>query len=114
MGNLIFVGIIAAGVVFLFVLLLRSMRAGLIKSLDDQGVITKGGRFYPWTDLQRIEFQMLEHQVVKTKKIQAVHFYFSNGKASAGYIMKNIGEVIRKADEMKVPKSEKVVGTYVQ
>ncbi|HEX5036761.1 MAG TPA: hypothetical protein VFX30_06350, partial [bacterium] len=87
---------------------------GLIKTFDDKGLTTKAGRFYPWTDLQRIEFQMLEHRVAKTKKVQAVHFYFSNGKASAGYIMKNIDQVIRKADELKVPKSEKVVGVYVR
>jgi hypothetical protein len=114
MAQLIVVCIIAAGVIALFVLLLKSMRGPLIKTIDEKGLTTNAGRFYPWGDLQRIEFNMLEHRVAKTKKIQSVHFYFTNGKASAGYIMKNIDAVIQKAEQLQVPKTEKVVGLYVR
>ena len=114
MGQLIFVCVVAAGVIALFILFLKSTRASLIKTIDEKGLTTNSGSFYPWGDLQRIEFNMLEHRVAKTKKVQSVHFYFVNGKASAGYIMKNIGAVIQKAEQLQVPKSEKVVGIYVR
>ena len=114
MGQLIAVIIIAAVILSLFILLLKSMRGGLIETMNDQGLTTKSGKFYAWPDLQRIEFNVMTHRVSPEKKVQAVHFYFKNGKASAGYIMKNIQSVIQKANEMQVPKSEKVVGMYVR
>jgi len=114
MGSLIVVLVIAGAVITLFVLLLKSTRGGLIESMNDQGLTTKSGKFYPWTDLERIEFNLLKHRVADTKKVQAVHFYFKNGKASAGYIMKNIQSVIQKANELQVPKSERIVGVYVR
>jgi len=114
MGPLIAVIVIAAIVTALFLLLLKNMRGGLIESMNDQGLITKSGKFYPWTDLNRIEFNVMTHRVSDQKKVQAVHFYFKTGNASAGYIMKNIQSVIQKANELQVPKSEKVVGMYVR
>jgi hypothetical protein len=114
MEPLIVVLVIAAVVIALFVFALKATRGGLIESMNEQGLTTKSGKFYAWSDLERIEFNVMKHRVSDQKKVQAVHFYFKTGKASAGYIMKNIASVIQKANELQVPKSERVVGMYVR
>ena len=106
--------LIAAFLIFLFVLFLKSTRASLIQTIDDRGLTTKSGKFFQWSDLERIEMNLLQHRVNPQKKVQSVHFYFKTGKASAGYLMPIIQAAIEKANQMQVPKSEKVVGLYVR
>jgi len=112
--GLVLIFIVIAVFIFFFILFLKSTRGSLIEKIDDQGLTTKSGKFYPWEELDRIEFNILKHRASDKKKVQAVHFYFKTGKASAGYIMKNIDAVIQKADQLQVPKSERVVGMYVR
>jgi hypothetical protein len=46
------------------------------------------------------------------KKIHSLHFYFKKGRATANYLMHNIGYLIEIANELQVPKTEKTVGYY--
>ncbi len=108
---ILFIFAVFIGILILF---LKSTRGSLIEKMDDQGLTTKSGRFYHWNDLERIEFFLATHRVSDKKKVHSVHFFFKTGKVSAGYLMRNIDAVIEKANQLQVPKTEKIVGAYLK
>ena len=100
--------------VLLVILFMKSVRGKMIEKFDDTGLITKSGKLFPWTTLLRIEYFFALDRTNKNKKIHSLHFYFKEGKASVGYLMRDINRLIQKANQLQVPKTEKTVGYYVK
>jgi len=94
------------------VLLLKNVKGKMISKFDNLGLTTASGKYYLWADLNRIEYFMAVNRFSKEKKVHSLHFYFKEGKASIGYLMPGINSVLQKANELKVQKTEKIVGYH--
>jgi hypothetical protein len=88
----------------------------MIVQLTQQGITTKNGKIFIWENLKSITYQlaMRKHGGGQTpRKCHMLDFYFTDGSARAGFLMREFMEILYIADSLNVPKKE-ITNAYMQ
>lgn len=99
-------------VIIWLIFFLRAIRRKLIAKIDDLGVTTKSGKYYLWSNLDKIEYRIMQNRKGNLARVHSIKFHFKDGIASVGHLMPIITQLNEKANQLQVPKTEKLVGYY--